>query len=317
MSKSTFNVKYKSDSFYCKWYRLHSWSESYYQIPLIISVFGMLAGFPLAIALSPLFLILFFISLITFIFSNILPKICKSSIKSMIVEKMREQIKGKIEDVKKVFKENDVCFREDYIYKLDNMITRGYITKLPSDNIEYYDYFFARVDENLNYDLKKEISDDYQKRCRAKIEELIREIRRLNDSGIRKYVNSLVFIIDKLQPGEGITVELISKENEETLRHYEEEDKIAAERARKEKEKLIHEQELKRLHQLEMVYRTAPKVSTTARSGVYRSHCWNCHTPIDGSWNRKCPKCKQYYICPRCGFCKCMFNINNSLRSRF
>ena len=37
----------------------------------------------------------------------------------------------------------------------------------------------------------------------------------------------------------------------------------------------------------------------------YKSHCWNCGNPIDGSWNRKCPDCNKYYICPKCGACKC------------
>lgn len=41
------------------------------------------------------------------------------------------------------------------------------------------------------------------------------------------------------------------------------------------------------------------------RTSDYKSHCWNCGEPIDGSWNEKCPKCNKYYICPKCGVCKC------------
>lgn len=40
----------------------------------------------------------------------------------------------------------------------------------------------------------------------------------------------------------------------------------------------------------------------------YKSHCWNCSNPIDGSINKKCPKCNTYYICPKCGMCKCDYN---------
>ena len=39
----------------------------------------------------------------------------------------------------------------------------------------------------------------------------------------------------------------------------------------------------------------------------YKSHCWHCGNPINGSWNRKCPDCNKYYICPKCGACKCDF----------
>ena len=38
---------------------------------------------------------------------------------------------------------------------------------------------------------------------------------------------------------------------------------------------------------------------------AYKSHCWHCGNPIDGSWNKQCPTCKKYYICPKCGACKC------------
>lgn len=37
----------------------------------------------------------------------------------------------------------------------------------------------------------------------------------------------------------------------------------------------------------------------------YRNHCWNCHSKIDSKLNRKCPKCKTFYICGRCGKCLC------------
>ena len=42
-------------------------------------------------------------------------------------------------------------------------------------------------------------------------------------------------------------------------------------------------------------------------SDYYKSHCWNCGNPINGEWNRKCPDCLKYYICPKCGACKCDF----------
>ena len=56
-----------------------------------------------------------------------------------------------------------------------------------------------------------------------------------------------------------------------------------------------------------MSYYTKKRYSTYRpyHSSSYKSHCWNCGNPIDGSWNRKCPKCNTYYICPRCGKCKC------------
>ena len=39
----------------------------------------------------------------------------------------------------------------------------------------------------------------------------------------------------------------------------------------------------------------------------YKSHCWYCGNPIDSNWNKKCPDCNKYYICPKCGACKCDF----------
>ena len=49
---------------------------------------------------------------------------------------------------------------------------------------------------------------------------------------------------------------------------------------------------------------------TQPKKSDYKSHCWNCGNPIDGSWNRKCPDCNEFYICPHCGACKCDYGKN-------
>lgn len=61
----------------------------------------------------------------------------------------------------------------------------------------------------------------------------------------------------------------------------------------------------KRLHKDE----EEPKRHEEPKSEIsaYKSHCWHCGNPIDGSWNKQCPDCKTYYICPKCGACKCDF----------
>lgn len=38
---------------------------------------------------------------------------------------------------------------------------------------------------------------------------------------------------------------------------------------------------------------------------LYQNHCWCCKNPIDSRHQRKCPKCRKYYICSHCGKCKC------------
>lgn len=43
------------------------------------------------------------------------------------------------------------------------------------------------------------------------------------------------------------------------------------------------------------------------KKSYYKNHCWNCGHPIDGLWNERCPDCNEYYICPKCGACKCDF----------
>ena len=37
----------------------------------------------------------------------------------------------------------------------------------------------------------------------------------------------------------------------------------------------------------------------------YINHCWNCKHPIDSRVDIKCPKCRTFYICPKCGKCYC------------
>ena len=39
-------------------------------------------------------------------------------------------------------------------------------------------------------------------------------------------------------------------------------------------------------------------------SSTYENHCWRCGNPINGAWNKRCPRCK-LYICPNCGACHC------------
>lgn len=36
----------------------------------------------------------------------------------------------------------------------------------------------------------------------------------------------------------------------------------------------------------------------------YSNHCWYCRAPIMDT-NKKCPVCKKFFICSRCGYCLC------------
>lgn len=52
-------------------------------------------------------------------------------------------------------------------------------------------------------------------------------------------------------------------------------------------------------------YTKENKTPTVNREKLYQNHCWFCHNEINSNFNRKCPKCKKYYICNHCGRCLC------------
>ena len=38
---------------------------------------------------------------------------------------------------------------------------------------------------------------------------------------------------------------------------------------------------------------------------LYINHCWNCKSSIDSRIDIRCPKCRKFYICSKCGMCYC------------
>ena len=45
------------------------------------------------------------------------------------------------------------------------------------------------------------------------------------------------------------------------------------------------------------------------KASLYENHCWNCQTHIDSRTDKLCPKCGKWYICSKCGACKCDYPI--------
>ena len=86
---------------------------------------------------------------------------------------------------------------------------------------------------------------------------------------------------------------------------------IANKRVQEQKEKEIKEQN----HNLAKnefypQFRVQEQKEKEVKEQNYKSHCWNCGHPIDGSWNKKCSNCNTYYICPNCGACRCDYGKN-------
>ena len=282
---------------------------------IFTTIFGVAAFcfFPPAISVSGAFagglIPCFWLAVLSFIF---VPIIASHRRESIISKYGAEIIKPIVNEVREQLHKTGSL----YNYYYENVFY-GYLEKGYFKGYCFADYesFLNSIESNKNYNLKKEICDAHTKKCKEELKKAIERTRDVSSKDVVTLIDSLVSVNNKFGIYDPLDKEKIVKDAERTIGYLKVQDIENEKRKRRLEEERIHDEELRRLRQEESRRRRlleTPKTTYSKRN--YASHCWNCGTHIDGSWNRKCPKCGEFFICPNCGYCKCHYNIKNSLK---
>ena len=266
-------------------------------IPLAASVSGAFAAGVLSCALFAV-LSYFFI-----------PKFAEHRTNAILAERGSQIIKTTVDAVRDLIHSAETDYRFEFDGLFDFYMRRGFFVEYDTKD---FDAFMTSLEKNKTYDLQKEISDEHGKRCREELTKAAGQTRDASSKTVLSIVDSLVNVNNLFGCSEPLDKTEILKETQSLINGLNWSDAETERIKRGCEEERIHREELARLRE-EMARQASTYSGQRPKKYVYRNHCWNCKTPIDGSWNRKCPKCGKFYICPRCGYCKCGFNVRKGL----
>ena len=282
---------------------------------IFTTIFGVAAFcfFPPAVSVSGAFagglIPCFWLAILSFIFVPIIA----SHRRQAIISKHGAKIIGPIiNDVKEQLHKTGSLYNHSYDNVFSNYLNKGYFKSYWFID---YETFLSSIEDNRKYDLKKEICDAHTKRCKEELNKAIQRTRDASSKEVITLIDSLVSVNNEFGCYDPLDKEKMIKDAERTIGYLKEQDIENEKRRKRLEEERIHNEELRRLREEEARRRRLLEASSPRyNKRNYVSHCWNCGTRIDGSWNRKCPKCGEFYICPNCGYCKCHYNIKNSLK---